>query len=66
MEPMENKAPNVRVAIEELFPGTKEAIASKICPLCGGEIYTFRDAMSEREYGISGMCQSCQDDVFGE
>lgn len=24
----------------------------------------FRDPVSEREYTISGMCQSCQDEVF--
>ena len=25
----------------------------------------FRDEISIAEYGISGLCQSCQDDVFG-
>ena len=25
----------------------------------------FRDALSIREYQISGMCQECQDSVFG-
>ena len=25
----------------------------------------FRDALSAREYQIGGMCQSCQDSVFG-
>jgi len=25
----------------------------------------FRDLKSAREYGISGMCQACQDSVFG-
>lgn len=24
----------------------------------------FKDSLSEKEYTISGMCQSCQDDVF--
>ena len=27
--------------------------------------YLFRDKLSAREYGISGMCQHCQDLVFG-
>jgi len=27
--------------------------------------YLFRDELSAREYYISGMCQHCQDDVFG-
>ena len=26
---------------------------------------SFRDDISRKEYSISGMCQSCQDDVFG-
>lgn len=25
----------------------------------------FTDELSAREFGISGMCQSCQDDTFG-
>ena len=27
--------------------------------------YMFRDELSAREYYISGMCQHCQDSVFG-
>lgn len=27
--------------------------------------YLFRDKLSAKEYTISGMCQDCQDDVFG-
>lgn len=26
---------------------------------------TFRDEVSRREFRISGMCQSCQDETFG-
>lgn len=25
----------------------------------------FRDDLSKREFGISGMCQKCQDETFG-
>jgi len=38
------------------------------CPTCGKAIQPeteFRDALSRREFNISGMCQKCQDDVFG-
>ena len=37
------------------------------CATCGKDIAydDFRDALSRKEYGISGMCQSCQDSVFG-
>lgn len=27
---------------------------------------SFRDDLSRKEYTISGLCQDCQDDVFGD
>jgi hypothetical protein len=36
------------------------------CPTCGHEIGPFRNQQSRREFEISGMCQWCQDQVFGE
>ncbi len=38
-----------------------------LCPLCGNKIgpEEFRDLESRREFIISGLCQSCQDDIFG-
>lgn len=38
------------------------------CPICGVEIdvASFRDFGSKEEFGISGMCQKCQDDIFSE
>ena len=38
------------------------------CPFCGvaiDPVNGFRDACSIREYWISGLCQGCQDAVFG-
>ena len=32
---------------------------------CGGDATEFKDAISVREYRISGLCQKCQDAVFG-
>lgn len=32
---------------------------------CGSPVREFRDALSEREFQISGLCQDCQDSVFG-
>jgi hypothetical protein len=52
--------------IEKLFPGTVELISKNICPTCKKNIVTFRDKLSEKEYNISGMCQNCQDKVFGK
>lgn len=46
-----------------------EAIRLGFCALpplgCGKPATGFRDALSEREYGISGMCQECQDEIWG-
>ena len=41
-------------------------IASNTCMTCGGAADTFKDEVSKREYAISGMCQSCQNSVFGK
>lgn len=35
------------------------------CVCCGNEATSFRDALSAREFKISGMCQECQDKTFG-
>ncbi|KKK62270.1 hypothetical protein LCGC14_3006030, partial [marine sediment metagenome] len=32
---------------------------------CGKPIVNFKDDQSDREYRISGLCQDCQDSVFG-
>ena len=41
------------------------AVAEASCVTCKGEANSFRDTLSQKEYTISGMCQSCQDSVFG-
>ena len=35
------------------------------CDSTGNIATSFRDDISRKEFAISGMCQSCQDDVFG-
>lgn len=42
------------------------AKAGKGCVFCGGPATDFKDALSKKEYGISGLCQKCQDKAFGE
>lgn len=64
-KPMDDKTPEMRNAIEDIFPGTKDAIENRKCPVCKKDIKGFRNAISQREYEISGMCQDCQDSVFG-
>jgi len=37
-----------------------------LCPTCGKPVVEpFRNALSLKEFTISGMCQACQDSVFG-
>lgn len=70
MEPSEKSE-----KIEELLTSTfgvdrRGAITGNHCippPIgCGGDATVFRDEISKREFSISGMCQKCQDEVFGE
>ena len=35
------------------------------CDSTGNIATSFSDDISRKEYSISGLCQSCQDDVFG-
>jgi len=52
---------------EAFFPGSIDDFNSGICPVCKKEIKDedFRDALSKKEYRISGLCQECQDKAFG-
>ena len=47
----------------------RTTISKNVCvppPIgCGGSADTFRDAISRKEYSISGLCQNCQDKIFG-
>lgn len=44
-----------------------ESVKAPICPFCGHEVdvSSFRDDLSVKEFHISGLCQRCQDEVFG-
>ncbi len=35
------------------------------CVKCGEFNLEFRDELSRKEHGISGLCQCCQDEIFG-
>ena len=45
--------------------GRKASIEANKCALCGREATQFKDAVSAKEFSISGMCQKCQDIAFG-
>ncbi len=40
-------------------------IEADVCGFCGQPADNFRDEESQREFAISGMCQACQDRIFG-
>jgi len=51
------------------FDKEVEAVKAGKCPFCLNYIditHGFRDALSRKEYQISGICQTCQDEIFGK
>lgn len=42
-----------------------QSIRNDECAWCSKPASSFRDQASEKEYTISGLCQWCQDQVFG-
>ena len=66
------KAPQIDALLSEIVFNGKDrptCIRKGICITCddakGIKETSFRDDISRKEYAISAMCQSCQDDVFG-
>ncbi len=51
-----------------ISPGTIELIKEGNCPLCAEKIdvNSFTSELSLKEFVISGICQKCQDGIFGE
>lgn len=64
--PDPRKRPFTQLAADMI--GGSNALNAGRCPTCHGEIKEsdFRNEISKREFGLSGMCQACQDSVFGE
>ena len=48
----------------QLKQAIKEVVETNTCTWCEKENLTFRDKLSEIEYQISGLCQTCQDETF--
>lgn len=50
------------------FGDAVKAVENGECPFCHIKvsIMDFRDAVSRKEFTISGLCQKCQDETFGE
>ena len=45
---------------------TKHNRPSNRCVSCKDTATIFKDELSKREFGISGLCQACQDKIFIE
>jgi len=63
------KSPEMEKLIDASNPSGRkriDSIKADICSWCGKPATEFRDALSRKEYTISGFCQSCQDKTFGE
>ncbi len=58
---------NKRILQQAGFGEEVKAVEQKECPICGIKIdmVAFRDELSVKEYEISGICQKCQDNIFG-
>lgn len=41
-----------------------KAIRDGVCVSCKGSAVEFTDAISAKDYSITGMCQSCQDGMY--
>lgn len=50
------------------FDKEVDLVEKGLCPFCEKSIVMdeFRNDISRKEYEISGLCQKCQDKIFGE
>ena len=67
-----NKAPEIEAFLSLLINSRssltrEETIEQGICAGCEGDVLdtSFRDPLSFKEFTISGLCQKCQDEIFG-
>jgi len=58
---------NENIMREMGFGKEMDAVKAGKCPSCEQPVdpNSFRDELSRKEYGISGLCQPCQDKTFG-
>lgn len=50
--------------INEKSAGRRTSIQNDVCVFCNGPATEFKDVLSAKEFTISGICQSCQDEIF--
>jgi hypothetical protein len=54
-----------KTALAETLFGTPKADKPYCAFACAEPNVQFTDALSRKEYQISGLCQNCQDKMFG-
>ena len=60
------KNPSIDKVLTQLMGKNRlDTVRENLCMTCDGYAIEFKDKISEKEYTISGMCQDCQDSVFG-
>lgn len=55
------------MTLKDMLAETRRLRLMGMCPACKKEgPFKFDDKLSVTEYGISGLCQSCQNEIFRE
>ena len=65
MKPTEKSKEIDNLIMEVIGIDRREVIKNNTCAFCVEPNLEFRNAISVQEYRISGLCQNCQDEVFG-
>ncbi len=60
------KAPVIESLLSSLVKTSRsDSIKKDTCVMCSQPAVLFRDKLSCKEFTISGLCQVCQDKIFG-
>ena len=61
------KSKEVDAVLGKIFGRSRtKSIEDSTCSKCEDTDLSFKDELSAIEYSISGLCQPCQDDLFGD
>ena len=63
---MSDNYPTADFSINTMRDDIDDAVAIRVCVVCGADAHDFKNQLSECEYNMSGLCQKCQDEVFNE
>ena len=56
--------PDLSKPIFSMMPELADRVINGVCTYCVEPLTLFKDELSKQEYGITGMCQACQDKVY--